>query len=76
MYVLENVVDNAVRHARTATIGIDGIDDAASIAIDDDDGIAPGCARKIFETFVTTTSEGGPRPPICRWIARAAATSA
>ncbi len=69
-----NVVDNAVRHARTSvTIDIDSIDDRASIAIDDDGGgIAPELREKIFERFVTTTSEGtGLGLPICRWIARA-----
>ena len=69
-----NVVDNAVRHAReNVTIDIASMGDRASIAIDDDGaGIPAELREKIFERFVTTTSDGtGLGLPICRWIARA-----
>jgi signal transduction histidine kinase len=68
-----NLVDNAVRHARTqVTIDVTAIAGRAAIAVDDDgDGVAPELREKIFERFVTTTSGTGLGLPICRWIARA-----
>ena len=71
--MLANVVDNAVRHARSSvSIEITRNGERATIAVvDDGDGVAPELREKIFERFVTTTSGTGLGLPICRWIARA-----
>jgi len=68
-----NVVDNAVRHARTnVSIDVGSAGQRATIAVDDDgDGVKPELREKIFERFVTTTNGTGLGLPICRWIARA-----
>jgi signal transduction histidine kinase len=71
--LLANVVDNAVRHARTSvSIDVTNEGNRATIAVaDDGEGVAPELREKIFERFVTTTSGTGLGLPICRWIARA-----
>ena len=71
--LLANVVDNAVRHARSSvSIEVARAGDRATIAVvDDGDGVVPELREKIFERFVTTTSGTGLGLPICRWIARA-----
>ena len=69
-----NVVDNAVRHAsENVSIEVASVAGRANVAIEDDgNGIPVELREKIFERFVTTTSEGtGLGLPICRWIARA-----
>ena len=69
-----NVVDNAVRHAaENVRIEVARAGSRATVAIEDDgSGIPEELREKIFERFVTTTSEGtGLGLPICRWIARA-----
>jgi signal transduction histidine kinase len=71
--LLANVVDNAVRHARSSvSIDVTNEGNRATIAVaDDGEGVAPELREKIFERFVTTTSGTGLGLPICRWIARA-----
>jgi signal transduction histidine kinase len=71
--LLANVVDNAVRHARSnVSIEVARAGGRVTIAVvDDGDGVAPELREKIFERFVTTTNGTGLGLPICRWIARA-----
>jgi two-component system OmpR family sensor kinase len=72
--LLTNLVENAVRHAKTrVSIEVAAVATRATITVDDDgNGVAPELREQIFERFVTTTSGGtGLGLPICRWIARA-----
>jgi signal transduction histidine kinase len=71
--LMTNLVDNAVRHARSrVSIEIGGSGGRARIVVDDDgEGVAPELREKIFERFFTTTSGTGLGLPMCRWIARA-----
>jgi signal transduction histidine kinase len=72
--LLVNLVENAVRHARThVSIEVAAAAGRATIAVEDDGkGVAPELREQIFERFVTTTNGGtGLGLPICRWIARA-----
>jgi signal transduction histidine kinase len=52
--VVRNLVDNAVRHARTAvTLSVAAVDGAAELVVDDDGpGIPEGERDRVFERFV------------------------
>jgi signal transduction histidine kinase len=57
--VLRNLVDNAVRHAKSRVdIGIEAHDDTATITVSDDGpGIPPAERRRVFERFVRLDSD-------------------
>jgi two-component system OmpR family sensor kinase len=71
--LVANVLENAVRHARSrVAVVVDRHGDRVLVAIDDDGAGVPAEMReKIFERFVTTAHSTGLGLPIGRWIARA-----
>jgi signal transduction histidine kinase len=71
--LVQNLVDNAVRHARAqVTIGAAIAAHRVRITIDDDgEGVAPELAERIFDRAVGASGGLGLGLPICRWIARA-----
>lgn len=71
--LIANLVDNAVRHARShVQVEVRAAAGRAVIAVDDDGaGVAVELRERIFERFVTTTNGTGLGLSICRWIARA-----
>jgi signal transduction histidine kinase len=71
--LVSNVLDNAVRHARSrVAVVVDRRGDRVQVAIADDGAGVPAEMReKIFERFVTTAHSTGLGLPIGRWIARA-----
>jgi signal transduction histidine kinase len=71
--LVANVLDNAVRHARSrVTVAVEAHQDRVHIVVADDGAGVPADMReKIFERFVTTAHSTGLGLPIGRWIARA-----
>jgi signal transduction histidine kinase len=71
--LVANLLDNAVRHARSrVTVAVEAHQDRVHIVVADDGAGVPADMReKIFERFVTTAHSTGLGLPIGRWIARA-----
>jgi signal transduction histidine kinase len=74
--LIENLVDNAARHARTVVrLGATVEGDRVALAVEDDgDGVPPALRERIFERFVRGDEDeagSGLGLSICRSIARA-----
>lgn len=72
--LFRNLLDNALRYARShveVTVGVDG-GEARIVIADDGPGVSDGVRRSVFERFAKgANSEGsGLGLAICRWVAR------